>query len=115
MCNYILVHDTPNITQKKPILVLLKQKKNYLSLHYSDDNSYLYVNGKEIYIFKASKKNNNFQSQFCLGSISNKFDHADKEEITFKANLYEFLVDYDAIDKSNILNIHKYLMIKNSI
>ena len=27
MCNYILVHDTPNITQKKPILVLLKQKK----------------------------------------------------------------------------------------
>ena len=53
------MHDTPN-TQKKPILVLLKQKKNYLSLHYSDDNSYLYVNGKEIYIFKASKKNNNF-------------------------------------------------------
>ena len=46
MCNYILVHDTPNITQKKPVLVLLKQKKNYLSLHYSDDNSYLYVNGK---------------------------------------------------------------------
>ena len=86
----------------------------YLSLHYSDDNSYLYVNGKKIYIFKASKKNNNFPSQFYLGSISNKFDHVDKE-MTFKGNLYDFLVDYDAIDKSNILNIHKYLMIKNSI
>ena len=87
----------------------------YLSLHYSDDNSYLYVNGKKIYIFKASKKNNNFPSQLYLGSISDKFDHVDKEEMTFKGNLYDFLVDYDAIDKSNILNIHKYLMIKNSI
>ena len=30
-------------------------------------------------------------------------------------NVYDFSVDYVAIDKSNILNIHKYLMIKNSI
>ena len=32
-----------------------------------------------------------------------------------KANVYTFSVDYSAIDKSNILNIHKYLMIKNNI
>ena len=25
-----------------------------------------------------------------------------------------FLVDYDSIDKSDILNIHKYWMVKNS-
>ena len=29
--------------------------------------------------------------------------------------MYNFSVDYDAIDKSNILNIHKYLLTKNSI
>ena len=29
--------------------------------------------------------------------------------------MYDFSVDYDAIDKSNILNIHKYLMIKISL
>ena len=32
-----------------------------------------------------------------------------------KGNVYAFSVDYSAIDKSNILNIHKYLMIKNNI
>ena len=25
-----------------------------------------------------------------------------------------FLVDYDSVDKSDILNIHKYWMVKNS-
>ena len=41
-----------------------------ISLHYNSDNSYLFVNGKEICKFKASNKNVNFPSQFCLGSIS---------------------------------------------
>ena len=85
-----------------------------MSLHYNSVNSYLIVNGKETYKFKASNKNN-FTSQFCLRSISNKFDRVDTEEVSFKGNVYDFSVDYDAINKSNILNIHKYLMIKNSI
>ena len=42
-----------------------------LSLHYNDDNSYLFVNGKEI--FKSWNKNANFPTQFCLGSVSNGF------------------------------------------
>ena len=75
-----------------------------MSLHYNNDNSYLFVNGKEIYKFEASYENN-FSSKFCLGSISNKF----------KLNVYDFPVDYSAIDTSNILNIYKYLMIKNKI
>ena len=29
--------------------------------------------------------------------------------------VYDFSVDYDAIDKSYILNIKKYLMVKNDI
>ena len=44
-----------------------------LSLHYNGDNSYLFVNGREIFNFKAENKNTNFLPQFCLGSISNKF------------------------------------------
>ena len=86
-----------------------------MSLHYNSGKSYLFVYGKEIYKFKASNKNDNFQSQFCLGSISNKFDYVDSKEVSFKGNVYDFSVDYDVIDKSNILNTHKYLMIKNSI
>ena len=38
-----------------------------------------------------------------------------REEISLKGNAYDFSVDYDDIDKSTILNIHKYLMIKNNI
>ena len=29
--------------------------------------------------------------------------------------MYDFPVDYNSVDKSDILNIHKYLMIKNNI
>ena len=41
-----------------------------MSLHYNADNSYLFVNGKYIFKFKAKNKNVNFPTQFCLGTIS---------------------------------------------
>ena len=37
-----------------------------LSLHYNADNSYLFVNEKEIFKFKADNKNVNFPTQFFL-------------------------------------------------
>ena len=49
------------------------------------------------------------------GSISNKFDRVDTEEVLFKGYVYGFPVDYDAIDKYNILNICKYLIIENNM
>ena len=104
------------VYQKKKNINLSKAETNFcLNLHYDSDNSYSFVNEKEIYKFKANNGNVNFPSQFCLGSISNEFDFADSEEVSFKGNVYDFSVDYNAIDKSNILNIHKYLTIKNSI
>ena len=78
-----------------------------MSLQYHCHNSYLLLNGKEIYKFKAS--------QFCPGSISSKLDYVDSGEVSLKGNVYDFLVDYLAVDKYNILNIHQYLKIKNSI
>ena len=78
------------------------------------DDSYSFVNVKNIYRFKANNKNVNFPNQFCLGSISNKFEYFDSEEVSLKGSAYNFSVDYDALDKSNILNIHKYLMAKNN-
>ena len=44
-----------------------------LSLQYNADNSYLFVNGKEIFRFNANNKNVNFPTQFCLGSIYDGF------------------------------------------
>ena len=66
-----------------------------LSFHFNNDNSYFFVNGKEMYKFKANNKNKNFLSQFCLGIISNKFENVDSKEVSFKGNVYYFSVDYD--------------------
>ena len=50
-----------------------------LSLHSNAANSYLFVDGKKICKFEASNKNN-FSFRFCLGNISNEFDHVDSEK-----------------------------------
>ena len=34
--------------------------------------------------------------------------------VSLNGNIYDFSVDYNSIDKSDILNIHKYLMNKNN-
>ena len=45
------------------------KKKFCLSLHYNGANSYLFVNGTEIYKFKA-KDSETLVSPICLGNIS---------------------------------------------
>ena len=86
-----------------------------LNLHYNADNSYLFVNGKEILKFKADNKNVNFPTQFCLRSFSNGFITTESREVSSNGNVYDFSVHYNSIKKSDILNIHKYLMTKNNI
>ena len=46
------------------------RKKFCLSLHYNGANSYLFVNGTEIYKFKA-KDSKIVAAPLCLGNISN--------------------------------------------
>ena len=73
------------------------------------------VNGQEVFIFKAGNKNINLPTWFCLGSIYDKFGASDYREVSLKRNVHNFSVDYSAIDKSEILNIHKYLIVKNKV
>ena len=82
---------------------------------YNSDNSYLFMKRKKIYKFKASNKNVNIPSNFFLGSMSNKFDNVNSEKVSLKGNVYDLSVDYDTIDNSDILNIHKNLMTKHNI
>ena len=104
------------LTRQKPNINFDKEKtKFYCSLHSNDNdnNSYCFV--KKIYKFKASHNNINFPTQFCLGNISDKFGYVEAEEVSLKIDVCHFSIDYDVIDKSDILNIHNYLMIKNSM
>ena len=87
-----------------------------LSLHYNDDNSYLFVNGKEVTKFKA-KKSEIKANQLTLGSIStsDNLSSSDIEDSKMYGNVYDFSVDYSAISNDKILDIHAYLMKKNGI
>ena len=75
----------------------------------------MFVNGKKIFKFKADNKNVNFPTQFCLGSIPNGFSASESREVFLNGNVYDFSVDYNSIDKSGILKIHKCLMTKNNV
>ena len=76
---------------------------------------YLFVNGKEINKFKANNKNVIFPTQFYLGSISNRFGATESRQSSLKEKVYDFSINHNAINKSDILNIYKYLMFKNNI
>ena len=64
---------------------------------------------------KGGNKNVNFPTQFCFGSISNGFNATESKEVSLNGNVHDFSVDYNSIDKSDMLRTHKYLMTKNNI
>ena len=85
-----------------------------LSLHYNGDNSYVFVNGKEIIKFKA-KDSEIVPYAMCLGNMSKDFDSGYMIKIELAGYVYDFSVDYCAIANDKILDIHKYLMKKKTI
>ena len=81
-----------------------------MGLHYNTDNSCFLVNGEQI--SKNDNKKNKFPSQSCLGSISNGFTANESREVSLNGKSYDFPIDYNHVDKSDMLNMHKHLMIK---
>ena len=90
------------------------KKKLCLSLRYNAANSYLLVNGTEIYKFK-SNDSEIVASPLCLGNISKDRSTDNMKKAGFNGYVYDFSVDYDATDADDIKDIHKYLMKKNNI
>ena len=89
-------------------------KKFCLSLHYNGANSYLFVNGTEIYKFKV-KDFEIVATPLYLGNISKVWSVDNMKRLAFNGYVYDFSVDYDATDVDDIKDIHKYLMKKNNI
>ena len=77
-------------------------------------NSYLFVNGTEIYKSKA-KDSDIVASPLCLGNISKDWSVDNLTKTELNGNGYDFSVDYNSIAIDDIKDIHKYLMEKNSI
>ena len=82
---------------------IVTKKKFCLSLHYNRANSYFFVNGTEIYKFKA-KDSEIVATPLCLGNIS--------INTGFNGYVCDFSDDYDDTDVDDIVDIHKYLMEK---
>ena len=101
--------------QKKKFDINFTKSNTKFCLLYNADNSYLFVNGKEIFKFKVDNKNVNFPTQFCLRSITNGFSATESRDVSLNGNVNDFSVDCNSNGKSDILNIHKNLMTKNNI
>ena len=68
------------------------KKKFCLSLHYNGANSYLFVNGTEIYKFKA-KDSGIVAAPLCLGNISKDWSINNMKRAVFHCYVYDFSVD----------------------
>ena len=47
--------------------------------------------------------------------MSNRFSATELGGASLNGNIFDFSIDYNSIDKSDLLNTHKYLMTKNNI
>ena len=92
----------------------LTKNKFCLSLHYNGANSSLFVNGTEIYKYKA-RDSEIAASPICLGKISKDWSKDNMKRTGYTGYIYDFSVDYVAIAVDDISDIHKYLMKKNDI
>ena len=90
------------------------KKKFCLNLHCHGASSYLFVNDKEIYKFKAKKFEISVGS-ICLGNILKDWSVDNMKRTGFTGSVYDFSVDYNAIAVDDIKDIHKYLMEKNNM
>ena len=100
-----VIHKDYNIhyLQKKCVQVTLQSTilKSCLSLHYNGANSYLFVNGAEIYKFKA-KDSEIVATPLCLGNISKNFSVNNMKKTGLNGYAYDFSIGYDATTFTSI-------------
>ena len=77
-----------------------------MSLNYNGANSYLFVNGRKIYKFKA-KDSEIVATSLCLGNISKDWTVDNMKNTGLNGYVYDFSIDCDAIAVDDIFDIHK--------
>ena len=82
-------------------------------MHYNGANSYLFVNGKEIIKFKS--KDSEIVLYLCLGNISKDLFVDNTKKTGLNGYVYDFVAYFEVNTEDKILDLHNYLMKKNSI
>ena len=91
-------------------------KKFVLSLHYDDNDSYLFINGKQELKFKAKPNSILIEKRLCIGNLSAQWTTSESEKTGLYGNIYDFVVDYKGVKSIKyIYDMHRYLMIKHNI
>ena len=92
-------------------------KKFIISFHYNDNDndSYLFVNGKQELKFKC-KTDQLVKEKLCIGNLSDQWTTSESEKTGLYGNIYDFVVDSEEIiGVKTIYDMHRYLMIKHNI
>lgn len=89
--------DVTLTAEKRYAINFTEQQKQFcLSLHYNGLNSYIFVNGIEIYKFKAKESVwTMFQKKFSVDNMTNTALYGYE---------YDFSVDFASIDNADILD-----------
>ena len=91
-------------------------KKFVLSLHYDDNDSYLFINGKQELKFKVKSNPVLIEKRLCIGNLSAQWTISESEKTGLYGNIYDFVVDYKGVKSVKyIYDMHRYLMIKYNI
>ena len=110
------INDTTIHAEKKYFRNFAEPNVKFvLSLHYNDDNSYLFVNGRQELKFKC-KTDQLVKEKLCIGNLSNQWTKSESEKTGLYGNIYDFVVDYEQIlGVKTIYDMHRYLMTKHNI
>ena len=96
--------DSVGIAEKN-ISISFTKENNFFEFIYNGDESYLYVNKREICKFKGHAKITWYE--FCLGSLSNHFTKDEVREISLNATVCSFSIDHNPIEKEDVNELKK--------
>ena len=91
-------------------------RKNFvLSLHHNDNDndSYLFVNGKQELKFKA-KKYQFLIKKLCIGNLSDRWTTSESEKTGLYGKIYYFIMDHKIVGVKAIYDMYRYLMTKHN-
>ena len=110
------IHDTTLYVEKNYYRNFTDPGKKFiLSLHFYGDDSYLFINGRQESKVKA-KPDHLVKGKLCIGNLSDQWTASESEKRGLYGNIYDFLVDYQAIvGVDPIYDMHRYLLPKHNI
>ena len=87
-----------------------------LSLHYNNNDSYLFISDKQELKFKAKPNPILIENRLCIGNLSAQWTTSESEKTGLYGNIYDFVVDYKGVKSVKyIYDVYRYLMIKRNI